>query len=453
MLTNRRGFLKGLALAGGGLVLSRSLPSFAAPVPNRKFLFAYMEGGWDTLLSLDPRDPATTRPDTHGIETGYGQLSAEYQRRGLQRRGELTFGPIVPAELLTHADRISVVNGVGMDTAAHEVGRRYFITGRFPRGLQAVGSSTGAEIVAQQGESSTIPYLSAAVESYSRDLPGFASPLEVNGLEDLLTALTPFAAVDPEILAAVQKYQDDGAGCESERLDRDGVVGSLLANQKRARTYIESDLARIFDLRREDVEMVALRELFGISGEAAAQTDSPEMLGFAAAQALKSELAQCVSVRVARGLDTHSNWAQDQPAAQERGWKTVAAILTDLSGTPSPRGGSLLDETTVLVFSEFGRTPMFNNLRGRDHHLGSSCLLAGAGIKGGRTIGRSATVGMMPLYAELATGAVLETAPEDKLSSGEIVTLSPKHVLATLFASAGLDYSHLRAEPIKPLLA
>jgi len=42
-------------------------------------------------------------------------------------------------------------------------------------------------------------------------------------------------------------------------------------------------------------------------------------------------------------------------------------------------GDTWLDHTTLFAFSEFARTPMFNQFGGRDHHLTSSCLLAGAG--------------------------------------------------------------------------
>jgi hypothetical protein len=39
-----------------------------------------------------------------------------------------------------------------------------------------------------------------------------------------------------------------------------------------------------------------------------------------------------------------------------------------------------------------------------------------------------------------------------QLSSGNVLTLTPKHVLATILASAGLDYSYLRVDPIRALL-
>ena len=67
----------------------------------------------------------------------------------------------------------------------------------------------------------------------------------------------------------------------------------------------------------------------------------------------------------------------------ERSDGPIAALIEDLK----LRG--MLDETLVIVGSEFGRTPMIQNSgtekvgRGRDHNPpGYSILLAGGGIRG-----------------------------------------------------------------------
>ena len=64
----------------------------------------------------------------------------------------------------------------------------------------------------------------------------------------------------------------------------------------------------------------------------------------------------------------------------------------------------------------------------------------------------SAAVGQMPIETDLATGVAYETPTQMMRDSGQVQILTPKHVLATVLASAGLDYSYLRAEPIKALL-
>ena len=64
--------------------------------------------------------------------------------------------------------------------------------------------------------------------------------------------------------------------------------------------------------------------------------------------------------------------------------QAYSALIEDLSA----RG--LLDETLVVAFGEFGRTPKINATQGRDHwgHC-QSALLAGGGIHGGQVYGAS----------------------------------------------------------------
>lgn len=68
--------------------------------------------------------------------------------------------------------------------------------------------------------------------------------------------------------------------------------------------------------------------------------------------------------------------------------KPIAALIRDLK----QRG--MLDETLVIISSEFGRTPSVENSaavsiqNGRDHNpYGFTTLLAGGGIRGGMTYG------------------------------------------------------------------
>ncbi|MEW5740755.1 MAG: DUF1501 domain-containing protein [Myxococcota bacterium] len=452
---SRRDLLKAAAGIGAGLMLGGLFPSRAqaAPQPRRRFLFAYFDGGWDLLLGLDPRNPATTNAQTHLIETGYGQLGARGQR-GVRSVGALQFGPAVHPDFLQVASRCSVIQGVSMDTASHEVGRRYFLTGRFPRGITAVGSSTASEVVAQQGDLTPIPHLSVNVEAYATGLPSFASALSVGSLTDLFVALRPFSNLDPAIEAAVKSYQD-GTGCAGTQADAKGLVTNLQRSIQRSRSYITSQLDRIFDLTRMDPEMDALRARYDTAA-AGQDPTAPEILGFIGAQALKEGVSQAVSVRVANRLDTHGqDWASDQAPNQERGWKVLAAMLKDLSETPSKDapGKTVLDETTVVAFSEFGRTPLFNSIRGRDHFVGNSVLVAGAGVKPGLVIGKSAEVGMMPVETDLMTGQGVDHATQEQKDSGAVQILTPKHVLATVLEAGGFDASYLRTPAIRALLA
>jgi uncharacterized protein (DUF1501 family) len=69
----------------------------------------------------------------------------------------------------------------------------------------------------------------------------------------------------------------------------------------------------------------------------------------------------------------------------------LASLLDDLAADGK------LDETLVVVLSEFGRTPRINGNAGRDHHAKCfSCLMAGGGIQGGQVVGASDPDGHLP---------------------------------------------------------
>ncbi len=68
--------------------------------------------------------------------------------------------------------------------------------------------------------------------------------------------------------------------------------------------------------------------------------------------------------------------------------KAMSALIGDLSD----RG--MLDETLVLVMTDFGRTPKINSTGGRDHWPNCfSVAMAGGGVKGGQVIGESDALG------------------------------------------------------------
>jgi hypothetical protein len=69
--------------------------------------------------------------------------------------------------------------------------------------------------------------------------------------------------------------------------------------------------------------------------------------------------------------------------------RPIAALLKDLK----QRG--LLDDTLVVWASEFGRTPMSQGGKGRDHNpYGYTMWLAGGGVKGGQAVGATDEFGL-----------------------------------------------------------
>ncbi len=105
---------------------------------------------------------------------------------------------------------------------------------------------------------------------------------------------------------------------------------------------------------------------------------------------LKADLCSAVSMEVPSVagfyFDTHdgATGAQQQYLHVRAVLEIIGRLLHEMDETPVQGGKSLLDDTVVMVFSEFSRTWPGTAC---DHWPATSVLLAGGGIKGNRQIG------------------------------------------------------------------
>jgi len=89
------------------------------------------------------------------------------------------------------------------------------------------------------------------------------------------------------------------------------------------------------------------------------------------------------------GWDAHDNVLANHSLYCGKTDKPVAGLLKDL------RRRGLLDDTLVIWGGEFGRMPMSEQGRGRDHNpWGYSVVLAGAGVRGGFAYGSTDPFGL-----------------------------------------------------------
>jgi hypothetical protein len=103
----------------------------------------------------------------------------------------------------------------------------------------------------------------------------------------------------------------------------------------------------------------------------------------------------------------------------------LGALLSDLTAM------SLLDETLVVIVSEFGRTvgPL-SNQGGRDHYLRNSIVFAGGGTAGGRVIGKTNADGSA--IVDYGWSAARDVRTED--------------VACTIYSALGIDYTTVRTD-------
>ncbi|WPB76232.1 DUF1501 domain-containing protein [Archangium violaceum] len=110
---------------------------------------------------------------------------------------------------------------------------------------------------------------------------------------------------------------------------------------------------------------------------------------------LKSDLCTSVHVSLQLDFDTHNGFGHGYSCAHGRGlMDCVARFLGELKAAPAPGkpGKTLLDDTLVLVMSEFGRSWASRGSDGTyslpdDHHPYTSVMFAGGNVAANRQVG------------------------------------------------------------------
>lgn len=183
------------------------------------------------------------------------------------------------------------------------------------------------------------------------------------------------------VLAGLDRFRRDA--------DAQGSMDAMDAFTGRAFDVLTSSrLAEALDIEKEDV---ALRDRYGRGSATKVADGGPRLLDqFLMARRLIEAGVRCVTLAFSR-WDWHGNnfgrGKEDMPMLDQG----VTALIEDLENR------DMLDDVSVVVWGEFGRTPRINKGAGRDHWPAVSCaLLAGGGMKVGQVIGETNRLGEVP---------------------------------------------------------
>jgi len=172
-------------------------------------------------------------------------------------------------------------------------------------------------------------------------------------------------------------------------LDAEERASEMLAAASTKTAHLE----RFLDQARRDAEPLSAR-FRGDLGE-------HFRLAF---QAIRGNWTRAIDIG-SRGLwyDSHSDNDRFQRDRQPGTFADLATFI-DLLKTERNAFGALIDQTTVAVFSEFGRFPRLNGERGKDHWPENTWILVGKGVRGGVSVGATDLVGK-GLPIDFRTGA------------------------------------------------
>jgi len=410
--------------AMGGLGLLGAPSVWARPVRagDRKFLFIYCFGGADQTTVYVPTMAHTSIPDEPGaLSAAAGDLVyVDHEAR-----------PAVRDFLETYGDRTAFLHGLEVRSISHERCQQLVLTGSADSDVDdwptLLAGNAAADI--------TLPALVHSGPAFSSRFSDAVIRLgETGQLSTLIdgTALTerssmPVVAQSAEISSLVDDYVSRRSG---------RLVGADGGLRRFSQAYLNS-------LERLD----SLKELSGevdLSLEAALEL--PDQV---------QPILDCLELGLARtgmiefkgvnqeGFDTHSaNYRQS--GHFERLFSDLQLVVDDMAGRPGTAGGSLLDETCIVVFSEMGRHPLLNSEQGKDHWTFTSAMLIGSGVAGGRAYGG---------YGENFEGAPIIPETGEVHDSG--IRLLSNHLGATLLALGDVDPGEYLPgiDPITAILA
>lgn len=153
---------------------------------------------------------------------------------------------------------------------------------------------------------------------------------------------------------------------------------------------------------------------------------------------LKSNLVTSLTIRATSiansSFDVHfSGGARAMTSHLRIALEGIGQMLNEMSLTPASSGsGSLLDETLVYIYSDFGRTFARSAEDGTDHHPATCGILVGGSTRGNQMLGG---------YDEDAQGSPLGAPVALIEESGAKVTRPPtsQDIAATVIRAFGLE--------------
>ena len=334
-MVRRREFLAGV-LASAALaalprkVMSQSLQS------ERQFIFIDVQGGWDPLCAFAPMFGSPNidmEPDARPHQVGRFTLVHHPERPAVTRFFE------------TWGRETALINGLSTRSVAHEVCAMIAMTGD--------SSGSKPDWPTLIAKSSVVDYSLPSLVMGGGSFPGNYESLtaragDAGQLSNLLTATMADESDCPVDLPVL--------GVQ-ERLDR-----LVLRRSRRigARETAELKLMHLEDMVVSTERAIQLKAM---EGELPLSSDGFEAQMASAVTALSLGLSRCVTMTDGSEWDTHDDNQQQTPAF-ERLFIHLDQLLSTLSTTKGSSGRPLSETVTVVVLSEMGRTPKYNETGG-----------------------------------------------------------------------------------------
>ncbi len=403
-------YLAGFAMASQMLKGTDAHAAESYP-PARRLVWINMSGGWDILEVTDPKKASNGNLDMvydwGAAHTLAGSASQDKVGRWLGRHAE-------------HGSDMIVVRGMNMGTTSHTAGPIYMDTGILSN-TGTVNAASVPAIIASESQA-TIPII---------QLNGGSDPKTDRGL------LNPVSVVRAQNLDLYRSMYPDGADALAQKLKiLDHLKSSIDRVQTRTGTTDRlSAIATAQDkIRVQFNDGVGGKLALTDADRAPFNSSAPKTMNdgqrdsFALAlKLLKNNLVTCLNLGLG-GFDTHANQDRQMAPIMDNFDYLLATLVSEL------KAAGQLDNTLIVCYSDFGRTPKVNNSSGRDHWPFGGALMLGGGIAGGRFVGAT---------DDSLRGLNINSTTGEVDSAG--LNLNPTHLAGSVLAlTLGTDYLKYR---------
>jgi hypothetical protein len=413
---DRRNFLKlmgltGLAAAAPATLWTRKSLAEGEKYGGPYWVTIHAGGGWDPTLFCDPKGGKAGDKKT---------LNQTYTADQIGKIGNIPYAPVnwtsddkevfsVKRFVEAHHGKICVLNGVDTTTNNHDTGTRITWSGASEDGLPALGAVVAGS--AAQGNTLPMAFLSnggydatAGLDPNNDDSPLYYSNNTASRIAQAQAARLA-AQRDAERLPTVGRSMDGLA------VARQGNLGlAALAEQFKNLKVVK------FSEGYPGVE-----DLQGVGNigdlERMCQEAQMALTAFQAGVAIAANLS-------IGGFDTHGNHDNDHTRQMIKLLRLVDFVYKEADRLNL--GGKLF----VVIGSDFGRTPTYNEGNGKDHWNITSMVVSGPGIPGNRVVG-STDEGFRATKVDPKT---LQPNPDG-------IRIQPKHVHKALRKVAGITGS------------
>jgi uncharacterized protein (DUF1501 family) len=385
---------------------------------ERKFIFFWAGGAWDTTTVFDPHhgsDNVSMDDETYTRTLGGVAHTAGDDRPSVSRFFE------------RWGHKAAVINGIDAKTVGHDSGTKLTLTGTsassyadWPTTLAALG----------QGEY-PLPNLVFSGPSY----PGtYGSAVVRAGGGTLLELIDGSITGEADLEAPSFETPADSMidAYVHSRVNQFAEAYDTVAGQTRERSQAMLE------------SMERTMELEGRRFEAGLSSLGTSLLAqsIKAAEMMRLGISRTAMITIPGGWDCHGDVTVNAGQFEDF-FEALDQLMDHLHNTPGLHTRWLSDEVTIVAMSEFGRTPLVNGGGGKDHWPYNSAMVVGAGVNGGRSIGASDDA-LVGLPIDLRTGLQSDT--------GEL--LGSENLGVALLKIGGLDPEKILPgiEPLEALI-